>query len=130
MNRWHRCCVFWLSDACSFVASQAGLAPAAVDEDGKEINPHIPQFMAAAPWYLQANGPVRGRDAASVSSPDPSPCELSGSLARNPRLPFCHLQSLKHQKNWKAGDAASGNWYDRGAKGFQATKFRKGACEK
>jgi pre-mRNA-processing factor SLU7 len=29
------------------------LAPAKVGEDGKElVNPHIPQFMAKAPWYL------------------------------------------------------------------------------
>ena len=39
-------------------------------------------------------------------------------------------QSLKHQKNWKAGGAAAAGWYDRGAKTFQATKYRKGACEK
>lgn len=42
-------------------ARKAGLAPAALDEDGKEINPHIPQYMAAAPWYLNNNKPVRGR---------------------------------------------------------------------
>jgi hypothetical protein len=40
-------------------ARKAGLAPAAVDEDGKEINPHIPQYMAAAPWYLNNDKPVR-----------------------------------------------------------------------
>ena len=28
-----------------------------MDEDGNAINPHIPQFMASAPWYLSNDGP-------------------------------------------------------------------------
>eukprot|EP00976_Prorocentrum_cordatum_P111184 1195325-Prorocentrum_minimum.AAC.4 len=74
-------------------ARKAGLAPAELDEDGNEINPHIPQYMASAPWYLNNNHP-----------------------------------GLKHQRNWNAKEAGTKAWYDRGAKVFQADKFRKGAC--
>ncbi|KAI3866031.1 hypothetical protein MKX03_024730 [Papaver bracteatum] len=34
-------------------ARKAGLEPPALDEDGNAINPHIPQYMADAPWYLK-----------------------------------------------------------------------------
>ena len=76
-------------------ARKAGIVAPETDEEGKPINPHIPQFMASAPWYLNEDKPT-----------------------------------LKHQKNWKGSEKASKQWYARGSelKGFQATKYRKGAC--
>jgi len=50
-------------------ARKAGTAPAALDEDGKEINPHIPQYIAVAPWYLNNEKPSLKHQKSSIAKP-------------------------------------------------------------
>ena len=33
-------------------ARKAGTLPPEVDNEGNMINPHVPEFMSRAPWYL------------------------------------------------------------------------------
>lgn len=47
-------------------ARKSGKLPAEVDEEGKEINPHIPQYIAQAPWYLSQGGPSLKHQRSSI----------------------------------------------------------------
>jgi pre-mRNA-processing factor SLU7 len=38
-------------------ARKAGFMPAELDEEGNEINPHIPEYIAKAPWYVDTGAP-------------------------------------------------------------------------
>lgn len=38
-------------------ARKAGTAPAALDEQGNAINPHIPEYITKAPWYADTGHP-------------------------------------------------------------------------
>jgi len=39
-------------------ARKAGKAEPEVDEEGKEINPHMPHYLIQAPWYWNPKGPT------------------------------------------------------------------------
>ncbi|CAL1294912.1 unnamed protein product [Larinioides sclopetarius] len=87
-------------------ARKAGNAPAAVDEDGKDINPHLPQYISSAPWYFGAKTatlkhqrpqPDKLRDFAQIS--DDYIRGLKGSVCVRYRPGSCeNCGAMTHKK--------------------------------
>nr|XP_042898753.1 pre-mRNA-splicing factor SLU7 isoform X3 [Parasteatoda tepidariorum] len=87
-------------------ARKAGNAPAAVDEDGKDINPHLPKYISSAPWYFGAKTatlkhqrpqPDRRKDFSQIS--DEYVRGLKGSICVHYRPGACeNCGAMTHKK--------------------------------
>ncbi|KAG4305021.1 hypothetical protein PORY_001696 [Pneumocystis oryctolagi] len=76
-----------------------GIVEPELDADGKQVNPHIPQFISKAPWYIDET-------------------EGKASL-RHQRLRQDGATEVDHNVTYIRGQRV----------GPAATKFRKGACD-
>ncbi|KAK4366084.1 hypothetical protein RND71_013964 [Anisodus tanguticus] len=65
-----------------------------------------------------------------IKMPVKEDCLLKILLSLDTLIHTLLIRSLKHQRKWKSDPNYTKSWYDRGAKIYQADKYRKSACEK
>ncbi|CAH8568530.1 unnamed protein product [Dicrocoelium dendriticum] len=86
-------------------ARKLAVMPAMKDEEGRDINPHIPQYIMQAPWYYGAMHPTlrhqRMRDDAKSG--------ISGSMKGSASLNVCHNKGVIEKKVHKYRDGACEN---------------------
>lgn len=75
-------------------ARKAGTAPAEVDDEGNEINPHTPQFMLKAPWYVD-----------------------------NGKVSLKHQRAPEKKRKENAFSAEDNYWYARGKRAVSRSRF-------
>lgn len=104
-------------------ARKKGLVAPELDEDGKAINPHIPQYMANAPWYATDNGD--GKKGLKHQKDFRKKDDPSTSIREEERRVRERAEERKKISNHNAFRGGFGSGYG----GATITKFRKGACE-
>uniref|UniRef100_A0A1I8HEM0 Pre-mRNA-splicing factor SLU7 n=1 Tax=Macrostomum lignano TaxID=282301 RepID=A0A1I8HEM0_9PLAT len=96
-------------------ARKLAAVPAMKDEEGKDINPHIPQYIMQAPWYYGALHPTLKHQIKPAGEDEKRQPDTTASGE------IITMAS--------GGSEALNRWYKRGqAAGPRATKYRKGAC--
>ena len=74
---------------------KTGAAPPELDDDGRIINPHIPQYISSAPWYYNTTRPGLKHQYLSKYKPPPDIATV--------HTPHKRLVSSAVQQLWKPG---------------------------
>eukprot|EP01135_Chromosphaera_perkinsii_P000097 Nk52_evm48s24 gene=Nk52_evmTU48s24 len=90
-------------------ARKAGTVAPEVDEEGNMINPHIPQYISDAPWYLNQT--------------QPSLKHQKSGTSRKKEGEFMPMENNWYRRGVTVDDESEG------VRKGTVTKYRKGACE-